>query len=60
MVVQQKIVAEARTPDVDPDPTETRDWLQAFDAVTAHGGRDRATFLLERIEERAKELGVVS
>ena len=60
MVIQQKIVAGERKNDIDPDPAETRDWLQAFDAVASHGGRDRATFLLERIEERAKEIGVVS
>ena len=60
MVIQQKIVAGERKNDIDPDPAETRDWLQAFDAVATHSGRDRATFLLERIEERAKEIGVVS
>ena len=43
---------------VDHDPAETRDWTGAFEAVSGHAGRGRAKFLLERLEETAKELGV--
>ena len=38
----------------DPDPTETEEWLEALDAVVAHAGRDRATFLLRRLFDRAR------
>ena len=30
----------------DADPAETREWLEAFDALVAAEGRERATFLL--------------
>ena len=38
----------------DPDPTETEEWLDALDAVIAHAGRDRATFLLRQLFDRAR------
>ena len=38
----------------DPDPTETEEWLEALNAVVAHAGRDRATFLLRRLFDRAR------
>ena len=36
-------------PDTDPDPTETREWLDAFNDVLEHQGTARAQFLLQRI-----------
>ena len=30
----------------DHDPTETREWMQALDAVNETEGRERATFIL--------------
>jgi pyruvate dehydrogenase E1 component len=38
----------------DADPVETREWLEAFDALVAAEGRDRATFLLRKLLERAR------
>ena len=38
----------------DPDPTETQEWLQALDAVIACDGRNRATFLLRKLFDRAR------
>ena len=38
----------------DPDPTETEEWLQALDAVIACDGRNRATFLLRKLFDRAR------
>jgi pyruvate dehydrogenase E1 component len=48
----------------DPDPQETREWLEALDGVLASEGPARAQQLVERIVERARyggahvELGV--
>src|SRR6266516_8282 len=38
----------------DTDPTETREWLDAFDALVQSEGRERATFLLRRLLEHAR------
>ncbi|MET0680873.1 MAG: pyruvate dehydrogenase (acetyl-transferring), homodimeric type, partial [Burkholderiales bacterium] len=38
----------------DLDPVETREWLEAFDALVAAEGPDRATFLLKRLLDRAR------
>ena len=38
----------------DADPRETREWLEAFDALIAAEGRERATFLLLKLLERAR------
>jgi pyruvate dehydrogenase E1 component len=38
----------------DADPTETREWLEAFDALVEAEGRERATFLLRRLFEHAR------
>ena len=37
----------------DIDPTETAEWLDAFDAVVRHQGRSRASFLLRQLADRA-------
>jgi pyruvate dehydrogenase E1 component len=48
----------------DPDPQETREWLEALDGVLEHEGPARAQQLVERLVERAQvggahvELGV--
>ena len=36
----------------DIDPEETRDWLDAIEAVLEHDGPERAQFLIERLAER--------
>src|SRR5574338_561406 len=38
----------------DPDPTETREWLEAFDALVESEGRERATFLLRKLLDHAR------
>src|SRR2546426_11253581 len=38
----------------DADPTETREWLDAFDALVQSEGRARATFLLRKLLEHAR------
>ncbi len=37
----------------DIDPTETREWLEALDAVLAYDGGERARFLLQSLHEHA-------
>jgi pyruvate dehydrogenase E1 component len=44
----------------DSDPEETAEWLDAFDAVVAHVGRERAQFLVDRLAAHAHARGVVS
>src|SRR5512132_2185627 len=41
----------------DIDPQETREWLEAFDAVVDHDGPDRAQHLLERVVGHAQLTG---
>jgi pyruvate dehydrogenase E1 component len=43
------------SPDVDPQ--ETREWLEALDAVLEHEGPERAHFLLEKLVEKARRSG---
>ena len=38
----------------DADPGETREWLEAFDALLEAEGRERATFLLMKLLEHAR------
>src|SRR5438552_12460464 len=38
----------------DADPAETREWLDAFDALVQSEGRERATFLLRKLLEQAR------
>ena len=47
--------AESGVPDLDPE--ETREWLDAVDAVVQHDGPGRAHDLVERVIERANERG---
>ena len=42
----------------DLDPTETREWLDALAAVAATEGPGRAAFLLRRLTESARGLGI--
>ncbi len=41
----------------DIDPQETREWLEALDAVLEHAGPERAHFLLEALTEKARRSG---
>ena len=38
----------------DADPVETREWLEAFDALVEAEGRERAPFLLRRLLDHAR------
>jgi pyruvate dehydrogenase E1 component len=42
---------------VEVDPQETREWLEALDAVVASDGAQRAQFLLERVVGHAQLTG---
>ncbi|MAC35482.1 MAG: pyruvate dehydrogenase (acetyl-transferring), homodimeric type [Haliea sp.] len=42
----------------DKDPTETREWLDALDAVTKYSGAERSAELLKRLAKHATEVGV--
>jgi len=39
----------------DADPNETREWLDAFDALVEAEGRERATYLLRRLLDHARK-----
>ncbi|HLG01743.1 MAG TPA: pyruvate dehydrogenase (acetyl-transferring), homodimeric type [Acidimicrobiia bacterium] len=43
-------------PDIDPE--ETKEWLDSLDSVVSVRGKTRATYLLARLMERAREGGV--
>ena len=43
---------------VDPDPLETREWLESLAAVVAREGPNRAAYLLRRLTEAARGLQV--
>jgi pyruvate dehydrogenase E1 component len=40
--------------DPDTDPLETREWIEALDALIAEEGAERATFLLRRLLQHAR------
>ena len=42
----------------DPNPQETSEWLEALDEIVDEVGPDRAGYLIERLMERASNLGV--
>jgi pyruvate dehydrogenase E1 component len=47
-------IASWRLPEADVDPQETREWLDALDAVIAQVGPERATFLLQKLVQHAR------
>src|ERR1700691_1955522 len=51
---------DARSAAVDSDIIETREWIDSFDAVIGAQDSTRALFLLRRLEEHAKELGLLA
>ena len=46
-------------PAADNDAEETREWLDALQAVVAQGGPARGLYLIEQLEEAALQLGIV-
>jgi pyruvate dehydrogenase E1 component len=50
-----------RAPDLgDTDPLETREWLESLDAVIRNETPERASFLLRRLEEHARDAGLLA
>jgi pyruvate dehydrogenase E1 component len=43
---------------VDLDPRETAEWLEALDEIVDAVGPERATYLLDKLTERARSVGV--
>ena len=43
---------------VDPDPAETREWIESIDSVLRGSGRERAHFLLKRVHEHLQVDGI--
>ncbi len=46
--------------EADPDPVETTEWLEAFDAVVREHGQARAQYLFDRLADHAQTRGVRS
>ncbi|HKJ65971.1 MAG TPA: pyruvate dehydrogenase (acetyl-transferring), homodimeric type, partial [Desulfopila sp.] len=44
----------------DPDPQETRDWLDSLEGVIQHEGEEKADFLLQELTDRARSRGVAT
>jgi pyruvate dehydrogenase E1 component len=44
----------------DADPVETREWLEALEAVVARAGEARGLYLLKQLEAQAQQLGIVA
>ena len=44
----------------DPDPAETKEWLEAFDAVLQHDGAERAEELLETLVAHTRSRGLAA
>ncbi|TNF19862.1 MAG: alpha-ketoglutarate dehydrogenase [Rhodobacteraceae bacterium] len=44
----------------DPDPAETREWIDALESLTEVDGRARAQFVLHRVQQEARQLGVTT
>lgn len=44
----------------DDDPAETREWIEALEAVIRVGGQERGLFLLRQLEEQAQQLGIIA
>jgi len=42
---------------MDPDPQETREWLDALESVITYEGTERAHYLLEKLVEKARRMG---
>ena len=43
---------------LDPDPAETREWMESLESVITEEGADRALFLLDQLEEQLRRKGV--
>src|SRR5690349_5057908 len=43
----------------DSDPEETQEWLESFEGVVHCAGIERARHILQSLETRARQLGIV-
>lgn len=55
-----KPFSQSQTRNFDPDPFETSDWIEALDAVTDTQGPERAQFILSKVSDHARRLGVTT
>ncbi len=53
----QHLDGAVRATGADPDPEETREWLDSLEYVLDKAGIDRANYLLERLSSRLTETG---
>jgi pyruvate dehydrogenase E1 component len=56
---EQASFSDSGDPPSDIDPQETREWLESLEAVVAESGQDRGLFLLQQLEEQARQLGII-
>jgi pyruvate dehydrogenase E1 component len=49
---------DAYRPESDRDPQETQEWVESLESVVAHEGDSRARFVLARLVEASRRLGV--
>lgn len=54
------LAANTENTELDVDPEETQEWLDALDATIEANGHDRGFYLLSQLLERAQNLGVAS
>ena len=50
---------DSHDPRPDTDPEETREWLEALQAVVAGAGPERGLFLIEQLQDQAQQQGMV-
>jgi pyruvate dehydrogenase E1 component len=55
-----ELLLSAAAGHADIDPAETREWLEAFDAIVAADGVERAQFLFDKLADHALARGVRS
>jgi len=53
-------IARLLKPPVDPDPEETREWIDALAAVVKTSGPSRGLYLIEQVQDAAQEIGLVA
>jgi hypothetical protein len=61
MSADREVLKPSRQPSEisnDPDPQETREWIEALEGIVRQVGRDRAAHILKQFEWRARELGI--
>ena len=56
--VPQSVLGKAQTDDLDIDPIETQEWLQALDGVLRAVGPERAAYLIDQQISHARVNGV--